>query len=315
MTTQMIPLNQITRNPNQPREIFPEEHIKQLANSIKERGLIQPITLRQIAPQRYIIVAGECRFRAHQLLGMEDVRAEIVDIDDREMQLRAIVENLQRADMNAMEEANAFAALIGCGLTKPEIARQLGVGVDRIQNRLNLLDLLPEIQQLVRNGLATSMASAIALAPREHQLRLVRDINRKVLTTVDQVRHAAQAVRDAADQIDAFGEVPKASERDLEIVSKLEQRIEAVAAMVLSGFDEGRCVAAQRVAPDRVRLMTERLSLIRKAILQMEHQLLCVIAQIEIVTMPKRKRSATIPENTKHQTTVGLADRKRTQGR
>lgn len=317
MTTQLVPLDQITRNPNQPRETFPKEHIERLAASIKVRGLIQAITLRQTGLQRFVIVAGECRFRAHQLLGADTIRAEIVEIDDREMQLRAIVENLQREDMNPMEEAKAYATLIACDMTKPDISKQLGVGVDRIQNRLNLLDLRSEVQQLVATcNLSTSMASSIALAPHEHQLRIVREISSGLLRTVDQIRHAAQALRDAADQMDAFGDLPRASEQDLESVSKLEARIDAVSSMVLSGFDEGRCVAAQRVAPDRVRLMAEKLSLIRKAILQMEHQLLCVIAQIEITTViPKRNTRNATPQNHKRQATVGLADRKRAQRR
>lgn len=308
----LIPLDQITRNPTQPRETFPEEHIQQLAKSIAARGLIQPITLRRLSSDAYMIVAGECRFRAHQLLGAETIRAEIVEIDDREMRLRANVENLMRLDMNPMEEALAYNGLIKDGLTIAEIAEQLGFkGRDRVQNRLNLLALTPTVQALVATGtLTTSMASAIALAPSEHQARIVREINTGTLRTVDQVRHAGQALRDAADQLDAFASAPVASEIELESVRALERRIEAVAQMVLTGFDEGRCVAAQRVAPDRVKTMADKLSLIRKHVLQMEHQLRCVIAQIEITT-PRKQRS----EDHQHSTAVGEPDRHRGKGR
>jgi ParB family chromosome partitioning protein len=312
--TEMIPLSQITRNPGQPRETFPKEHIERLAASIKARGLIQAITVRRVAPERYIIVAGECRYRAHQLLGRSEIKADVVEIDEREMTLRAIVENLQRQDMNPMEEAKAFSTLVEQGMTKNAIAAELGVGVDRIQNRLNLLDLLPEVQRMVAVGtLSTSTASAIALSPHEHQLRIVREINNGTLRTVDQIRHAGQALRDAADQIDAFADAPIASEAEVEAVRELEQRIESVARMVIAGFDEGRCVAANRVAPDRVRTMADRLLLIRKHVLQMEHQLRCVLAQLEITTGHRKGRSAN--ENSGNQTALGVADRQRTKGR
>lgn len=310
---QLIPLSQITRNPGQPRETFPKEHIEQLAASIKARGLIQAITVRRVAPDQFVIVAGECRFRAHQLLGAETIRAEVVEISDREMKLRANVENLMRLDMNPMEEAHAFQSLIDDGMTIDEIVKQLGFkGRDRVQNRLNLLALTHPIRQLVASGsLTTSMASAIALAPQAHQSRIIKKISSGTLRTVDQVRHVGQALRDAANQIDAFADAPAASAADLEIVRALERRIEAVAQMVLSGFDEGRCVAAQRVAPDRVKTMADKLTLIRNHILQMEHQLRCVVAQLEFTTtVTKEQRS----ENHQHKTAVGLANRHRSKG-
>lgn len=310
----LIPLDQITRNPDQPREDFPRQHIEGLAASIKSHGLLQPITLRPVGPDRYMIVAGECRFRAHQLLGAETIRAEIVDMTTKQMELRAIIENVQRQDMNPMEEARAFQRLIDDGMTIQEIVDQLGFkGRDRVQNRLNLLALAPPIQSLVASGsLTTSMASAIALAPQEHQARIVREISSGTLRTVDQVRHAGQALRDAADQLDAFANSAVATAVELESVRSLERRIEAVAQMVLTGFDEGRCVAAQRVAPDRVKTMADKLSLIRKHVLQMEHQLRCVIAQIEITTIiPKEQRS----EDHQHSAAVGVSNRHRTKGR
>lgn len=316
--TQLVALSKITRNPGQPRETFPEEHIERLAASIRARGLIQPITLRKIGADQFMIVAGECRFRAHQLLGASEIKAEVVEISEREMQLQAIVENMQRQDMNPMEEARAFQCLIENEMTIPEIVEQLGLkGRDRVQNRLNLLDLIPDVQSLVeRNTLTTSMASAIALAPSEHQLRLVREINTGALRTVDQIRHAAQALRDAADQIDAFASVEKTSPKDVAAARALEQRIEAIARMVQSGFDEGRCVAALRVSGDRVKTMADKLSLIRKHVLQMEHQLRCVAAQLQIFPSHRAGKAtsnehAANRQDPKHPTTMGDVDRAR----
>ena len=104
--SQMIRVDAIRPNPNQPREAFPEDHIAGLAQSIKTRGLMQAITVRPTSGEhRFEIVAGECRWRAHKLLGREEIAAEVVAVDDREMQLRAIVENMKRLDMNPIEEA------------------------------------------------------------------------------------------------------------------------------------------------------------------------------------------------------------------
>jgi ParB family transcriptional regulator, chromosome partitioning protein len=268
-----VALARIDPNPEQPRKEFPDEHIAALAASIVERGLIQPITLRPNG-DRFMIVAGECRFRAHQRLGRETIRAEIVEITDAEMQLRAIVENLQRRDMHPLEEARAFQFLLDRGWTLPRIAQDLGVSRSLIDNRLDLLKCTSEIQRLVDGGsLSAAMAQAISWVEPFHQNRLVREINRGQLKTVQQVRHAAIALRDAAAQVDAFAEKPKASEKDLAALSRLERKVDDIARMVSLGFEEGECTIARRVVPDRVRLMADKLMIIRKHILAMEHAL------------------------------------------
>ena len=281
----MIPLSQITANPDQPRKTFPEEHIQRLAASIKARGLIQPITVRQFGRDRYQIVAGECRFRAHQLLGAEDIRAEVVEISSEEMALRAIVENLQRHDMNPIEEANAFQLLRDKGMGDQRIVDELGLkSTALVQQRILLLRLVPEVQQLVASGqLASTMAGGVAHLPPHRQLEMVRAISAGKFTTAEQVKHACIALRDAEDQLDVFGELPRASPRDLEAVSRLEHKITAIASMVSAGFKDGECVAAQRVAPDRVRTMADRLVLVRKHVLQMEHDLRRVASQAELL--------------------------------
>lgn len=277
-----IPLVKIARNPDQPRETFPEEHIKRLADSIAKRGLIQPITVRPNG-KRFMIVAGECRFRAHQLLKRTVISAIVVKIDAQEMQLRAIVENLQRRDMNPIEEGRAFKTLCDNGYGLQRIVDELGLtGTALVQNRLDLLDLDPDVQKLVANGtLPLSMGWAVRLAPRNQQTRIVRDIAAGKLRTVEQVRHAGIALRDALAQIDAFADKP-VSPKDMAAISRLERKIISITAMVCAGFKNGECVAAQRVSPDRVIKMADSLGLIRKHVLQMEHELRCVATQSQI---------------------------------
>ena len=306
----MIPLDQITRNPGQPRETFPKEHIEQLAASIKARGLIQAITVRPLGPARYMIVAGECRYRAHLLLGAATIRAEIVDVDDDEMVLRAIVENLQRRDMNPIEEAKCFRSLIERGYDAARIVKDLGLNSTAIVvQRMQLLQLTQEIQQLVASGqLPSTMAWGVSLAPHHRQPALLRAIMTGKLRTSEQVKHAGIALRDADLQLDAFGEIPMASPADLATISKLERKISMVTDMILAGFKEGECVAAHRVSPDRLNLMADKLVLVRKHVLQMEHDLRRVATTTNLLTKVDDDK------NSKHSTTLGVADRKRPEG-
>jgi ParB family chromosome partitioning protein len=305
----MIPLDKIVRNENQPRKTFPADYLKRLAASIKRRGLIQPITVRPLE-SGFQIVAGECRYRAHQMLGAKEIRAEIVDIDEAEMQLRALVENLQRHDMNPIDEAHAFRTLLDQGYTIARVVEELELsGPQVVQNRIDLLDLTEDVQRLVAAGtLAVSMGWAVRLAPREHQARIVRDINTGRLRTVEQVRHAGIALRDALAQLDAFGDAPKASPKDLATVTRLEGKIDAIVSMVREGFKDGECVAAQRVSPDRVKTIADKLALVRAHILQMEHDLRCVATQSEIKLEFTRERHAEDHQATHDKTAVGVVD-------
>lgn len=282
-----ISLDHIERNPKQPRESFPEDHIARLAESIKTRGLIQPITVRPIGARKtgYIIVAGECRYRAHVLLKLKTIPCIVVSIDDQEMQLRAIVENLQRRDMNSLEEAKAFQVLLDSGFTMQKIVDELGLrSTSIVVQRLKLLELTPEIAQLVSTGqLSTIMAWGVAQAPAAYQGRLMREIASGRLRTAEQVKQAGWALRDAVAQQDAFGDTPRASQKDTAAASRLESKIEQIVAMLAAGFKDGECIAAQRVSPDRVKTMADKLSLIRKHILQMEHDLRRVATQTEII--------------------------------
>lgn len=145
-----IPLTQVIPNPNQPRRFFDAVKLQELAESIRERGLIQAITVRPVGDEGlYMIVGGERRWRAHQLIGAADILCEVVKIDDNEMALQAIVENLARADIKALEEARAFQAMLDRGWTVEKLAKDIGVQPQRIKARTALLNLDETIQKLV----------------------------------------------------------------------------------------------------------------------------------------------------------------------
>ncbi|TIO47653.1 MAG: ParB/RepB/Spo0J family partition protein, partial [Mesorhizobium sp.] len=147
-----IPLSEVIPNPDQPRKHFDPVKLRELAESIRERGLIQAITVRPVGDDPWMIVGGERRWRAHQLIDSPDILCEVVKIDDNEMALQAIVENLARADIKPLEEARAFQAMIDRGWTVEQLAKDIGVQPTRIKARTALLNLDETIQKLVDSG-------------------------------------------------------------------------------------------------------------------------------------------------------------------
>jgi ParB family chromosome partitioning protein len=282
---QDIPMAKVHANPNQPRKTFPLEHIERLAASIKARGLLQPITVRPVGKTgKFEIVAGECRYRAHAHAGLKTIRAIVRAMTDQEMQLLAVMENLQRRDMNPIEEANAYKTLMDGGFTVGQVVDELGLKSTAIvTQRLALLNLSPDIQQLVATGnLAVNMAWGVAQAPANLQMRMIRDIQAGRFRTAEQVKHAGIAMREAAAQGGIFGDLPEPSKQDIAALTRLEAKLEEVALIAAAGFKNGECVAAQRVSPGRVLTMADKIALIRKHLLAMEHDLRRVATQTEI---------------------------------
>lgn len=162
-TVQNISLNLIDNNSNQPRVKFDEDKLSELAESIKAHGIVQPILLKKIG-ERYRIIAGERRFRAARLAGLSEIPAIIKNMSEREMQEVALIENLQRVDLNPIEEAYAIKELLtGYGLTQEELASRLGKSRPAITNALRLLTLPKEVQEMLRDGkLSAGHARALA---------------------------------------------------------------------------------------------------------------------------------------------------------
>ena len=158
-----ILMSRITPNPNQPRKVFDEKALKQLAQSIDEKGLISPITVKA-SNNKYIIVAGERRFRAHQLLKRKKILAYIIDADSsKDIMYMALIENIQREDLNAIEQAKAYQYLkdnLGSSIT--EIAKTVGKSRPAVSNSLRLLNLPIEIQEsILKNQINAGQARAI----------------------------------------------------------------------------------------------------------------------------------------------------------
>ena len=155
-SVQFIALELIRPNPYQPRKTFEEERLNDLASSIQQHGILQPIVLRQTV-QGYYIVVGERRFRASQLAGLTKVPAIIKELSDEDMMELAIIENLQREDLNAIEEAESYKKMMtDLNITQQEVARRLGKSRPYIANMLRLLQLPKNVAQMVQHGALSS---------------------------------------------------------------------------------------------------------------------------------------------------------------
>ena len=166
-----VPLSKVEPRREQPRERFDEQALQDLADSIAQYGLIQPITVRRLDSGYYQIIAGERRWRAARLAGLSEVPVRVIEADDRRTAELALVENLQRQALNPMEEARGYLSLMqDYGLTQEEAARSVGRSRPAVANALRLLTLSPELRELVETGLL-SAGHARALIPLNNDPR------------------------------------------------------------------------------------------------------------------------------------------------
>jgi len=179
-----LPLDQLVPGRHQPRRQFDEAALQSLADSIRAQGVVQPVVVRSLAPQRYEIVAGERRWRASQLAGLSTIPAVIRRMEDRTAMAVALVENIQRADLNPLEEAEALRRLIDdCGLTHELAAEAVGRSRAAVSNLLRLMDLHAEVQALVRDGqISLGHAKVLLGAPLERQPSLAAQVLARELT-------------------------------------------------------------------------------------------------------------------------------------
>ncbi len=189
-----IPINQIETNPFQPRVDFDQEALAELADSIREQGIIQPLTVRKMGYDRYQLISGERRLRASGLAGLTEIPCYIRIANDQQVLEMALVENIQRENLNALEIAISYQRLIEeCELTQEELSQRVGKNRTTVTNYIRLLKLPAEIQVAIRDG-RISMGHARALISMEDetaQLLILKDIIAKDLS----VREVEEKVR------------------------------------------------------------------------------------------------------------------------
>ncbi|MBE7362375.1 ParB/RepB/Spo0J family partition protein [Staphylococcus haemolyticus] len=194
---QKIDLSKIKANPYQPRKTFDDDRLSDLATSIQTHGVLQPIVLRQTV-QGYYIVVGERRFRASQLAGLTEIPAIIKELSDSDMMELAIIENLQREDLNAIEEAESYQRLMNdLGLTQQKVAERLGKSRPYIANMLRLLNLPKDISNQVKEGALSSAHGRTLLGIKD--VTMMKKISQQAIRENWSVRYLEQVVNELQD--------------------------------------------------------------------------------------------------------------------
>ncbi|MBR4505434.1 MAG: ParB/RepB/Spo0J family partition protein [Bacteroidales bacterium] len=251
----MVPVNKIVANPFQPRKEFDEEALEELAQSIRQQGVITPVTVRKMPDGTYQLIAGERRFRASQKAGLKELPAYIRVATDMQMMEMALVENIQRADLNAIEVAQAYRQLIEeCRLTHEELSEKVGKNRSTITNYLRLLSLPEEVQQAIGNG-RISMAHARVLAgldDAERQLEILHAIVERNLSVHQTEQMAKSAKPEPKVQVRRRGDLPEAHTA---AQKRLKERLQSTVEIKRSQRGKGTLTIAFNSDSDFERIM------------------------------------------------------------
>ncbi|NHT76251.1 ParB/RepB/Spo0J family partition protein [Rhizobiaceae bacterium CRRU44] len=213
---QRVPIEHITRNPRNPRRTFDEAELQDLANSVRQHGIVQPVVVRTVNGDRFEIIAGERRWRAAQLAGFSDIPVIVRDVDDRTALEIAIVENVQRSDLNPLEEAMGYELLIADhGYTQNDLGEIIGKSRSHVANSLRLLKLPEPVRDMLSSG-TLSAGHARALIPTSDPTTLARAIIAKGLSVRDTEKLAQNDIRAQNDP--TFGAKPR-PEKDADTVA------------------------------------------------------------------------------------------------
>ncbi|MBC2328092.1 ParB/RepB/Spo0J family partition protein [Listeria booriae] len=219
---QNIPVSEIRPNPYQPRKTFDPTALRELRDSIKLHGILQPVILRKSEAQGYELVVGERRFRAAKEAGLEEIPAVVRNLDDREMMELAVLENLQREDLSVLEEAESYDLLMkNLDMTQAKLADRLGKSRPYIANMVRLLSLPAEVQVMLRDG-ALSMGHARALLGLKNK-RNIKPVAKKAVTEGFTVRQLEKLVTDINDNVSR--ETPKKQEKIPVFIKESESQL------------------------------------------------------------------------------------------
>lgn len=250
-----LPIAKVEPRDNQPRTVFDEEALSELAESIREYGVIQPVTVRKLDSGYYQLIAGERRWRAARIAGLTEIAARVIEADDKLTTELALVENLQREDLNPVEEAQGYRTLMEeYGLTQDEAAQRVGKSRPAVANALRLLSLAPEVLQFVEQGLLSAghARALVTVKPEELQIDAARQVMKNGLS-VRRTEELAkrlmrapkpEAVDDGAIRVDYAAEVTRRLER------ALGRRV-----LLSENGKKGRIVLEYYGADDRERLI------------------------------------------------------------
>ena len=232
-----LPISQVESCSSQPRKHFDEASLAELADSIRQHGIIQPLTVRKLASGYYQIIAGERRWRAARLAGLQEVPVIVMEADDRKAAELAMIENLQREDLNPMEEAVGFQSLIVTyHMTQEEAASRVGKSRSAVTNALRLLTLTPSVAKLVEEGkLSDGHARALLPLSPSLQEKAAEAVVSGGLSVRQTEALAKRLSADPADEKKPSGQVDYAAEAQKELSSKLGRGVR-----IVTGRKKGR---------------------------------------------------------------------------
>lgn len=194
-----LPIYKVEPNPNQPRQDFDPEELEALADSIRTHGIIQPLTVREMPNGYYQIIAGERRWRAARLAEVSEVPAVVMEADDKKVMELALIENLQRQDLNPVEEAMGYQSLMEeYGLTQEEAAKRVGKSRPAVANSLRLLGLCPPVLEMVRKGELTAGHARAVLTLKTEKLQM--EAAKKITSLSLSVRQAETLCKNLAKE-------------------------------------------------------------------------------------------------------------------
>lgn len=256
-----LPISKVEPRSEQPREYFDQEALEALADSIRQYGLIQPITVRKLDSGYYQIIAGERRWRASRLAGLTEVPVRVIEADDRRTAELALVENLQREDLNPIEEAKGYKLLIEeYSLTQEDAARSVGRSRPAVTNAMRLLMLTPPVMEMVEKGkLSAGHARAIlSVSEPSKQLAAANEIIKKNYSVRKAEQLAARIAREPRQAPEESGEisVDYAAEISNELSKKLGRKVK-----LIDGKRNGKIEIEFYGADDREALIEKLLKL------------------------------------------------------
>jgi ParB family transcriptional regulator, chromosome partitioning protein len=269
-TINLLPIADIFPNPNQPRKDFDTEKLGELAASIRQYGVLEPIV---VTPRgdRYMIIGGERRYRASLIAGKIDIPVHIIEADDALVEEMALLENIQRQDLNDIEEARAFHSLLDRGMSKEELTVKLGKQARYIDMRISLLNLLPEYQELTAKGkLNHNESYEMSRLNPEEQVIAFRKISAGELPTFNKLRAFVEGIIAKRNQ-EAIFALEAINEEEKTTITNLESALKAVERFMAS-IDHEREAHLKKVAfhshvtPEMLDLIIQQLMKLRKLV-------------------------------------------------
>ncbi len=242
MEFKLLTLDQVYPNPNQPRKIFDKQALEELAQSIRENGVLQPVLVRQIG-HRYQIVSGERRYRASKIAGMTTIPAVIRRLDEEKTMLAGLIENIQRQDLNPIEEARTLRdILLNFGLTHDQLSEKVGRSRSALTNRLRLLQLPPEVQLMVADGQISAGHAKMLAGLKDPQEAKVwaRKIIADQLSVYETEKQIAREKSESSNTCQKKGRLLMSSDMHVRAVEENLQELLGAKVRIRQGKNKGR---------------------------------------------------------------------------